>query len=567
MDWNRVISEFGFALLQAIDPDILWNGLPTDSNPITDALAQGDFVTEFGEIDGFSRMAVSKLATICQMVIFDEVGGPEGDGKPKALRRHWYQWYKSKFAQPFAAQMGDVTTNAQGISEMKDLSWTGRLSQTYAWFVDHTDATYKDLWVEDASRMMAQNFETLFQDCHIIVAVEKDSLFGDFQVPAAALGAKAIYSGKGKSSKAAIEKLLRDYFEWGSDWDSTVEFTADTPLIILHISDHDFDGESVIGPTFAEQARRYTPHILEARVGIKPEAVLDAGKTWEGSWYQVKVSNKGYQRWANREALFVAECTQCGHHWAVQGVLDMDKVVTLNVPEEEIVQASRHECPLCNGPATWILAGKNTAHGFEVEALTTRDYRALLVRTLLEVLPFEYIVRRLREDCTADHWQAAETATVNILKGNESYQVLTTEVERLAQIQAIFEGRVRDELYRIGEPHVSDWENDDDDPESQDFENFVDRASWAAPWRPFDRENRTASLVGWLEEEADEAKELAAEEVEVGVSAEVRAVYDIVGALLDKYDGGRGTCFWCKAEEGWGHTDNCEFVEAVNLLT
>lgn len=564
MYWSNILSEFGNALLYALGESPDW--LPTEYNPVTKALAQGDFVTKYGEMDGFSRMAVSKLATICQMVVFDAIGGPEGDHKPKALRRHWYSWYKSKFAQPFAAQMGDVTANGQGILEMKDLSWTGRLSQTYAWFVDNAGVTYKDLWVEDASRMMAQNYEALFSGCHIIVAVEKDSLFGDFKAPAAALGAKAVYSGKGKSSKAAIEKLLRDYFEWGSEW-GTTEFTADKPLIILHISDHDFDGESVIGPTFGDQARRYTPHILEARVGIKPEAVINAGKTWEGSWYQVKVSNKGYQRWANQKALFATECTQCGHHWAVQGVLDMDKVVSLNMPEKELVQASRHRCPVCNGAAVWLRAGIDTAHGFEVEALTTRDYRALLVRALLQVLSFSYIVQRLREDCTADAYEAARAALANILEENESYQALAEEVRRLEEIKGTFESEIETNLYEIGLGHVGDWEDDDDDPEPRDFVNHVDLSStYGGAWRPFDRLDRTKSLVEWLEEEADEAKELAAEEIEAGVSAEVKAAHDTVKAILAKYEEMPGPCDWCEMGEGYGHRDDCEFVEAIALL-
>jgi len=557
MDWAALLSEFGVRLLDRLGINVRWDSLPTDSNPITDALAEGDFVERFGEMDGFSRASVSKVATVCQMAVFDATGGPEGDGQPKALRRHWYQWYKTKFAQPFAQQLGDVTRNAQGVLEMKDLAWTGRLSQTYAWFVDNTDATYRDLWVEDASRMMASTYEALFEGCHIIVAVEKDSLFADFKGPAAALGARAVYSGKGKSSKAAIEKLLRDYFDWGSDW-GVVKFGPDTPLIILHISDHDFDGEAVIGPTFGDQARRYTPHILEARVGIKPENVLEAGREWADAWYQVKVSNKGYQKWAAAKALFAAQCSECGKTWAVEGIANIPMMV-----EGATLEEAAHRCPECGGAALEMRLGRDTAHGFEVEALTTRDYRALLVKALLEVLPFSYIVQRLREDCKADAYQAAEATTVTILEDNESYQALTAEIDRLSGIEAAFKSQVQDELYRIGAPHVSDWEDDDDDPEPDDFVRHVERAgSYGTPWRPFDKADRTKSLSEWLEEEADEAKELAAEEVEIGVSAAVKAAHDEVKRILGYYD---GQCPYCKAASP-AHEAWCPLDEAMRLL-
>ncbi len=178
INWSRHLTPFGRNLLFALGE--VATALPTDYNPITRALKDAGFVEQHKDMKGFSRVALSRIATLCQMVVFDAEGGPEGDGQPKALRRHWYAWYKTHFAQPLAMQLGDYHTNGQGVPEINDINWTQRLSTTYAEFVDTGRVTYKDLWVEDASRMMEQAWAVLFRGFHVIVAVEKDSLFGDF---------------------------------------------------------------------------------------------------------------------------------------------------------------------------------------------------------------------------------------------------------------------------------------------------------------------------------------------------------------------------------------------------
>jgi hypothetical protein len=350
--------------------------------------------------------------------------------------------------------------------------------------------------------MMSTYYETLFGGCHIIIAVEKDSLFADFTAAAKALGAKSVYSGKGKSSKAAIEKLLRDHFRWSNDYNP---FSRQNPLIILHISDYDFDGEAVIGPTFAEQARRYTQHILEARIGVQPEHVSAAGHALDDKWYQVKVSNKGYQSWAEHKALFLAQCTGCFNQWPVVGIEDRSNGIFI-----------AHTCPRCGSPATQISIKSDTSHGFEVESLTTRDYYSLIVDALLQVLPFEYIVERLRDECVASSWEAANQILDQITQGNPSYQSLLKEFARLEEIKDRWERHVKDLLTEIGEEHIEDWRDDDEDPTPADFRRYVEQASdYSGPWRPFSQSHRTRSLVEWLQEEAaDLIEDLAAEEIE-----------------------------------------------------
>lgn len=485
--WASLLSPFGVSLLSRLGVDVV--NLPTDKNPITEALKRegfDTFVQRFGNMKGFSRAAVSRLATICQMTVYDKSRGPEGDGQPKGLRRQWYAWFKMQLAQPLAEQMGDLDENDQ----MNDLNWNARMSTTYAGIVDEGQVTYRDLWVEDASRMMEAIWEHLFRGCHIIVAVEKDSLYGDFTGPARALGAASVYSGKGKSSKAGIEKLLREHFGWSKTHDP---FSRDAPLIVLHVSDHDFDGEAVIGPTFAQQARRYTPCILEARVGIRPEQIEQAD--WPDKWYRVKVGNTGYIGWAERKALFMAECSGCDYKWPVQGVFGV-----------RWLGGGGHECPSCDTVTQLAVKVGSDIHdqpyGLEVEAMTSRSYRRLLVQALLEVLPFDVIIKKLREECVASDQRAAEEIAEEIYAANERYQELLDFLKRYDEVISIkenFEAEVLRVLTNLGSPHVSDWQNEQDDPLSEEYEDHVDKSGYG-PWRPFSAGLRTRKLIEYLKE-------------------------------------------------------------------
>lgn len=284
---------------------------------------------------------------------------------------------------------------------------------------------------------------------------------------------------------------MREHFDWYDDFSNP--FSEEKPLIILHISDHDFDGEAVIGPTFAEQARRYTADILEARVGIKPETVMDLGHNPVDKWYQVKIGNSGYVKWAEKKALFLAECWECSHKWPVVGT----------ATDEYYVASSQHKCPECGEYAIAFTADKDgsPAHGYEVEALQTRDYYGLLVDALLQVLPFDYILERLRDECQADAHRAAQKLAEKIFEKNKDYQALLREFDRLEAIKMAFENEVQNNLQELGEPHVEDWRNDDDDPEPDKFREHVQEASdWSEPWRPFNTDNRTNSLIEGLKE-------------------------------------------------------------------
>jgi hypothetical protein len=135
--------------------------LPTGHNPITGALETMDVVGLCQDISGFGKASVARLASICQMAVYDQAGGPDGDHKRKGLRRQWYSWFKTRFAQPFSQQLAQHGDEKE--SEGFDgTGWAGRLSQVYSSLVDDERATYVDLWVDDASRMMDRNWSALF---------------------------------------------------------------------------------------------------------------------------------------------------------------------------------------------------------------------------------------------------------------------------------------------------------------------------------------------------------------------------------------------------------------------
>lgn len=513
MDWSRHLDAFGIALLERLGESPYY--LPTDYNPVTRALREEEdvFMEKYGDMKGFNRIALARVAVVCQMVVYDDCRGPERDGELQSLRRHWYAYFKGMFAQPVARIFGDFTVNEYGVTEYNDLAWTQRLSQVYAGFVNSGTVTYKDLWIEDASRMMESFYNTLFAGCNVVMCVEKDSLMKSFMKAAASLGAKGLYSGKGKPSFAATERMLTDVFGWRgpSGWQNP--FSAESPLYVLTLTDHDKDGEDTIAGSFANQARRYTPYVIEARIGIKPHQVVDVGQDASDNAYAVKVTDRGYVRWATRRALFMATCVGCGNQWGVIGCYDDEGDL-----DPYWVPSQPHTCPVCSNVAAVIEVGPDTPLGYEVEALQMIDYRRLMVDALLSVLPFETIVEKLRDECKADTYNAAETMLTEVCAESEAYQQILKEMayyDALRQAKEDFEDEVRDYFKQIGDEHDEDWHDEEDDPEIEDYKVHVEVASGYV-WRPFDKQVRTDKLEEWLRKEyTDDIQDFVEQKIEV----------------------------------------------------
>lgn len=474
--FNDLMGDYGRRVMTLLGAEWYDGDGP---NPITEAIRQGRGDELVNGTPGGSEIQLSIAASCAQMMKLNREQGPEGDGKPKALRRHWYSWYKAEFAQPLALALGQFEITGAGVKQMDDRKWSSLLSKTYGRLVDTGQVTYTDLWVEDASRMMRGFWEQLFSDANIAVAVEKDSLFGDFVAAAQALGAKALISGKGKQSKAATEKMLRDHFEWEEGWS---RFSAEKPLRVITITDYDYHGEAVIEPTFGTQARRYTRHVDEARIGIQPTQV--PADEWGTRSYRVKVGNRGERDWAAAKALFSVGCTQCGHNWMITGLLDP---IT---------------CPECFADRTLVNVHTDRPTGFEVEALTTRTFYPHFVDALLTLMPFGEIVEKLRDECRPDPYNASDRVTDELLEKNDAYQETLAEMQTLQESIDGFRGRVNRHIYKEAEGRRQDYYDMGDDPSPDDFRGFVREATDGTnPWRPFSRDDRTQALIEDLRED------------------------------------------------------------------
>lgn len=463
--------------------------LPLDENLVTRALVEQPepLVTLIKEAD---MIAMSRAAVICQMPVYDDTGGPEGDWEPKGLRRSWYAYYKTDFALPYSLMLGKDPNDPNWQRD-----WFQRMSATYSEIVDTMKVTYQDLWVNDSSRMMLGNHQRLFHDLHVIICVEKDSQFEDFTAAASALGA-AVYSGKGKSSRAGIERLLREHFGWSEDYNPF----DDNPLYILSLSDYDYDGEAVIGKTFAAQASRYTSNITWTRVGVNPDNLHYFGVNYQDKWYRVKVpkNNVGYKAWAEEKSLTYAHCPACGADFIVQGA-----------------KKGQHYCQNFNCPGnsidhTKLVLDEYEAYGFELEALKSRQYYELVAKAFSLLVGWDDIIENLRDECYADEWDAAERIMRNLADENEQYQKLLRASRKLNDIKWAFESKVRDALMELGRPHIYDFKYDDDDPDEDEFVEYVKHAyKGSGPWRPFNRSDRTASLVDMLlDDYAEEVNEI-----------------------------------------------------------
>lgn len=480
-----------------------------NSNPLVDELRDDpeSFVAAaMAAGDGKVNMVgVCRAVVLVQMALFDHVGGPERDHKEKALRRHWYSYFK-QFAQMFAFAIGNTTTNAKGVEEMNDLQWSGRLSQVYAAFVDDGELTYKQLWVKDGSRMMEVFHDKLYGSFNVILAVEKDSLYPDFVQAAKALGALAIISGKGKNSKAAAELLLRNL---GWDDDRQHPFGHD-PLYVLHISDHDYDGQAVIGPTFADQFRRYLTDVREARVGVLPRQVREV--EGEGFWnasYQVKVNNKGYREWADKEGVFWGTCLNCGTD---QPVISCDPA--------DMISWSR--CESCDQTEVRVQEDAyDKPHGFEVEALRSQDYYRAMVDALLTLVNWDDIDYGLRAQARPNEYSVLESLKSAALENNPRYQKIRAAIRVLedaeGQLQASFDETLGDYVREAISETESEWFWLEETVEVDELKDHVvrsARSSWANAWRPFSSHEREKIVLDALEKNEEAQGEIQLLDIE-----------------------------------------------------
>jgi hypothetical protein len=435
-----------------------------------------------------------RAAALMQMYIYDRIGGPDSTFKGRGIRRHWYAYFK-QFSQYLAFATGKTKTGQMGVAEMNDIQWSGRLSQIYAGWVQSKRVTYQDLWVEDSSRMYRVFSEPLYPTLRVILAVEKDSQFDDFEGVARALGASALISGKGKQSAAATEKMLRE-LGWGSPYNSN---PFPDGIVVISVSDYDTDGEQVIAPTHAEQMRRYVDDVKEIRVGITPlqvhtnsEGNLD--EVWNKS-YQLKLSNSSYREWADLKAIFLATCSECGNRQPVMGT-DM---------KEFLEYASLACCTRCGSSLNIEKDDYDVPHGYEVEALNMVEQHRDLVHALLQRVSWDKIVDELRKLAIPDPY-----SVTGVLVGKIAQQ--NVDMDKVQRIISILEDQIHSaemKLRDLASGDVSDALSDmhhilvseGGDPTVEEFNRYVMNNSgsrWVSAWRPFnigDRQQLALDLI------------------------------------------------------------------------
>lgn len=533
-NWINLIDGYGKAVLfhlgldswdlesrvQSDQENILVRLLREEPNSFLSALTDAGNGT-------VNIVGICRLVVLTQMILYDQIGGPERDYKQKALRRHWYAYFK-QFSQLLAFLLDKVDFDASGKKVMNDIQWSGRLSQVYAGFVDSGECTYQDLWVKDASRMVELLGwdNQLIDDLNIFVAVEKDSLFEDFKGAAGALGSVAFISGKGKNSKAATELMLRN-LNWGDSWAETSLESGTN--VVLHVSDHDYDGQGVIGPTFAEQMRRYIPVRHEGRIGVVPEHVAEVvDDKWEAS-YQIKVNNKGYRDWADQFALFWGQCADCQHEQIVIGVYS-------NVYKHDEWIPTNDRCTQCRGIIVVSREDYERPHGYEVEALRSADYYERMVDVLLQHVDWWTILGGLRDKTMTklDTFSIAYNLQDQLAEKIEEYKKISDALEVLQNAR----NTLRDKAFNIIQKAAKDiiegryaeLREMGDDPDVEDFKDHVDRGGRngsGMAWMPYSVYDRAMQVREWLEEDdrlEDEILDLSIENYE-------EIVQDVMAAL------------------------------------
>ena len=453
--FSNVVTDLIDDVLSGGPNHCLWNVIGSRSLPLT---------------------LLTRMACLAHKFIHDEEGGVDGEGH-EGVRRMWYNFYKIKVAIPVSNILGEDIQD-----EKWSKRWFGRLSEAYGHMIDNYGVTYYDMWIVDMSRMMdiALEEDRLFSDMMTVCAVEKDSLFHGFNIAAKAAGVAATISGKGKASKAATELMLRRVHE------NSTEITEDEEMLYVTVSDYDYDGHTVIAPTFANQAERYQR--AETRhVGVYPHMVKD----WNDKAYQVKDSNKATREWGDEYGIRGLECTSCGKQ--VLGIGINSKCKDCGAPRQ----------PIKNYPTL----------GFEVESVPSRSYFAPMAKAIIEEVGWDIIIDKLRTETKADPEDAALSIASNIAFDNPHYRALHEERKKLTERMQRLSNAIIEDAERWVE-----WENDDHrwydvgaEPDESDYVNHVARATYGTGvWRPFAVEERTEEAVKDYLSDKDHAEQIKA---------------------------------------------------------
>lgn len=354
---------------------------------------------------------------ICQFYVMNNLKGPEGDGAKQMLRKHWYAWGKLAL-QPAAIRLG-IGLMPNGTPDSEKLYTM--MSEVFGDWNEYALLEYQEIWIEDNTTQFMTFQETLPNPFDtIIVCCEKDAAYQGVALSAHAMGAWAVYSGGGKSSRAGIEKLYYSGLHQ--------KVRAGRDVYVLVISDYDMDGEAVIAPTFAKQLSTYIPEnqIKYARVGIVPDQVERFGHTFPSKWYDIKwdvgdQSNNNYLVWARDLAINEFSCSVCGYKSINLGTVCPscgEPQLSLDLPTSKDAKAPFKRFFEMHSPK-----------GFELDALPRVDYCELLAEGLDQLISWDDLCNALSNQAEIDEYSARRQIENELLSLNASYQEMQ-EYER-----------------------------------------------------------------------------------------------------------------------------------------
>jgi len=488
-------------------------------NPVNHILKNDNLWERLSSMEGVSGVSLVRAQVICQQLMwnFGRFGkGPEGDGLPKTLRKLWYAGHKE--ALQYISKLLDVWRNKES-GQMNDVSANACMSTVYGEFVDTRLVTYLDMFVKDGSRQFEvfSVYNRLPNPLsNIVFCIEKDAAYEDCVRIAKALGAACALSGGGKMGKAGTENMVRQAL---SSWYKTETpgdlVTEENPCYVLVISDWDYDGESVIAPTFVEQMRRYIPDdkMNWCRVGIKPEQVERLGHDLLSKAYQVKYHvNSAYTRWCQANAIFDISGE------AYQGEEEFDRVVDqAKYLSPTLGYALRDNGHVLKHDTLKTIFELCPPLGYELDALKRVEYAELIVEGLLTMISWDDLIDALSRKAWSNPSEVTESLVQAVLADNEDYQSLDQHITELrAQFEALiadlegkkgdFESTVRAEI----EPLVNIWKDDEriaekDPVPSQDaMAAHLRQVSAWDHWQPFNHWDRNGAHGEVVEDEEEE---------------------------------------------------------------
>jgi hypothetical protein len=495
-------------------------------NPINRVLKNDHLWETFkSKVNGsLSAVALVRAQVICQQAMW-QGRGPEGDRLPKTLRKLWYAGHKEALQQ--ISRRLEVWRNESG--QMNDVAANGCMSQVYGDFVDSRLVTYLDMYVKDGSRQfeVIDGYYRLPQPySNLVMCIEKDAAYEDCVRIGRALGVAAAVSGGGKMGKAGTENMVRQALSSRYDISEPGDLvTEENHCYVLVISDWDYDGESVIAPTFVQQLRRYVPdeYLHWVRVGIRPEQVEQMGYSPESKAYQVKYHvNSAYTSWCRDKALF--EVYGQIYNGLDDAVIDHAGYLS---PILGYQLQNRNGDPLKHDTLKKIYELVPPL-GFELDALKRVEYASLVVEGLLQMISWDDLLEALSKKAWANPDSVSRRLTEEVLDNNDDYIDLTSHIEELerkfAELMANlhqkredFEAHAREAV----EPLVQSWLDDervkdnDQEPEQEDLAGHLRLLNPYDHWQPYQQYRRNDALVSVVrDEEQDTLNELMAETIE-----------------------------------------------------